>query len=306
MEAQLEAYLHYLRVEKNLAAKTLESYSHDLRLWLNHLFKKNIKSWDQVRSENILEFSIAFSRRGLQAKTLLRYLISIRGLHQFLKQENQVKNDVTLTIDLPKTGKRLPQYFTIEEVDFFLKEAKEKINQETKKGLQAEARAVRNQTMLELLYATGMRVSELVNIKLNDINLQSGHILVMGKGSKERYVPMGRDAIKALEIYYKDFRPKLVKNYKSSFVFVNQKGKALSRQSFWGYLKDLAGSQGITKKMSPHVLRHSFATHLLENGADLRSVQLMLGHADISTTQIYTHVSRDHLRSMHEKFHPRG
>lgn len=160
--------------------------------------------------------------------------------------------------------------------------------------------------MLQVLYATGLRVSELVNLTINDVNLQSGYVLAFGKGSKERYVPVGKVAIKALDDYYGWARGKLLRNKKSSFVFVGRGDKPLTRQTFWKYLKDLAKQKGITKSISPHVIRHSFATHLLENGADLRSVQIMLGHADISTTQIYTHVSRERLKQIHKKFHPRG
>jgi integrase/recombinase XerD len=177
-------------------------------------------------------------------------------------------------------------------------------DQENLKKIQA--RQLRFHAMIHTLYATGLRVSELVNLKLNDVNLQSGYVLAFGKGAKERYVPLGRFAIEAIEQYYAHGRLKLLGGRTSPFVFVGRGGKALTRQSFWKHLKEAAMNRGITKRISPHVIRHSFATHLLENGADLRSVQIMLGHADIATTQIYTHVSRERLKEMHKKFHPRG
>lgn len=303
MESQIEAYLHYLRVEKQLSPKTLEAYSHDLELWRKTLVQEKITDWDKVNPEHVLQFSIISRRRKVKAQTLLRYLVSIRNFHQFLKENGEVKKDITVNLDLPKIGRRLPKYLTLEEVDKILMASED---YQKEKDPQKRARAQRNETMLKVLYATGLRVSELVSLKLNDVNLQSGSLLVMGKGSKERYVPMGRQAISALENYFREGRLVLLGEKKSLFVFVNRGGTSLTRQSFWMFLKKIAKETGIGKTISPHVLRHSFATHLLENGADLRSVQLMLGHADISTTQIYTHVSHKHLRTLHEKFHPRG
>jgi len=303
MEFQIEAYLHYLRVERQLSPKTLEAYSHDLNLWCKALAQEKISNWDQVSSEHVLRFSVTSRQRKVKAQTLLRYLVSIRNFHQFLKQNGKVKKDITVNLDLPKIGRRLPKYLTLEEVDKILM-ASEGYQQE--KDLRKKACAERNETMLKVLYATGLRVSELVSLKLNDVNLQSGSLLVMGKGSKERYVPMGRQAISALETYFQEGRLVLLGEKKSFFVFLGRGGRPITRQSFWMFLKKLAKTSGTQKNISPHMLRHSFATHLLENGADLRSVQLMLGHADISTTQIYTHVSHKHLRALHEKFHPRG
>ena len=243
--------------------------------------------------------------RGVGARTLQRHLVAIRNFHHFLTREGHLTQDVTLNLDLPKVGRRLPKFLTAKETERLLLEAK--LMAELPKARAIErARTLRGFAMLELLYATGLRVSELCGVKLNDVNLQSGHVLVMGKGQKERYVPMGQSAITALEIYFREARPILTKGAKSVFVFVSRPGRSLSRQAFWGYLRVVAKRAGITKNLSPHMLRHSFATHLLENGADLRAVQLMLGHADIATTQIYTHVSRERLKQLHQKFHPRG
>lgn len=305
MEELIDTYLHYLRVEKNLSPKTLEAYAHDLRLWLGMLKKSGLTGWEQVALPHFLEFSTAERARGVKARTLLRHLVAIRNFHAFLKRENHLQQDVTENLDLPRVGRRLPQYLSLREIDDLLGQARDNTNQ-AKQSRLAQAKGMRNRAMLELLYAAGLRVSELCGLKLNDVNLQSGHLLVMGKGSKERYVPVGKMAITVLEEYFASARNILLPDKKSAYVFVSSGGRPLTRQSFWLFVKKLAKQAGIEKKMSPHVLRHSFATHLLENGADLRSVQLMLGHADISTTQIYTHVSRERLKSLHRKFHPRG
>lgn len=304
MENRIDEYVRYLQIEKHLTKKTLEAYAHDLSLWLDFLKTHKKSSWNAIDSQDMIEFSISQRKRGVKASSLLRYLVSIRNFHQFLKQSQYVDKDETRFLDLPKIGRRLPKYLSMKEVDELLKTA-EAWPQEFK-SLKKRAQLYRNYTMLQLLYATGLRVSELVNLKLNEVNLQSGFVLVMGKGRKERYVPVGRVAIECLEEYFQSSRLHLLEKNKSSFVFLGGQSRGITRQTFWKYLKDLAQKAGIEKKMSPHVLRHSFATHLLENGADLRAVQLMLGHADISTTQIYTHVSKDRLKNLHKNFHPRG
>lgn len=303
MNAELDEYLHFLRVEKNLATKTLESYGHDLNLWTEFLKRKNVKHWNDTKKEHALEFSMEQRKRGVKAETLGRYLVAIRNFYHYLKIHNRIEKDYLQDVDLPKFGKKLPHYLTMNEVEKLLEASKELA--EESRG-DKKLKMSRNEAMLQVLYATGVRVSELVNLHVNKINLQSGYILVMGKGSKERYIPLGKVAIEAVDEYYAKIRNQLLKEDSSSFVFVGRSGKSVSRQTFWKYIKELAKKAGITKNISPHVLRHSFATHLLNNGADLRSVQMMLGHADISTTQIYTHVSQESLKETFKKFHPRG
>lgn len=303
MEAQIDEYLHFLRVEKHLSPKTLESYAHDIQLWHDFLKKHSIENWGQTTKDHFLEFSVSRRQNDkIRVNSLSRNLISIRGFYRFLKDSKYIESNEAEYLDLPKLGFRLPKYLSIKEVDALLENAQfpEHI------GNHSRAQEFRNYTMLQVLYATGLRVSELVGLKLGDVNLQSGYVLAFGKGSKERYVPIGSVATSCLDRYYKQVRPRLCGKKKSDYIFVNGRGGGLSRQSFWQYLKKKAMQKGIRKPISPHVIRHSFATHLIENGADLRSVQIMLGHADIATTQIYTHVSRERLKQIHKQFHPRG
>lgn len=300
MPELIAEYLHYLQVEKHLAKKTLEAYSHDLELWLEFLKSAGVKHWGKTQKDHLLLFSIKQRERGVSAKSLNRYLVSIRNFYAYLKTHKHIERDETQHVDLPKLGRKLPKFLTLPEVEALLNQAEQSFK------TKSDPKQARYYTMLQLLYATGLRVSELVSLKTNDLNLQSGYVVVMGKGSKERYVPVGSVAIEALDEFLNGFRPSLIKGKTSKFVFVSTGGKPITRQSFWNYLKRVALAAGIKKNISPHVLRHSFATHLLENGADLRSVQMMLGHADISTTQIYTHVTRDRLKDLHERFHPRG
>jgi integrase/recombinase XerD len=222
-------------------------------------------------------------------------LVSIRGFYRFLFNEKIIKNDPSRLVDLPKLSLKLPDVLAVDEVSRLLK------TPDTSKPLGA-----RDAAMLELLYAAGLRVSELVNLKLQDINLEAGFVRVMGKGSKERVVPIGQHAKTKIEDYIDNYRQSALKNKLSPFLFIARAGKPISRQGFWKLLRRYADQAQIHKKISPHSLRHSFATHMLEGGADLRAVQVMLGHVDISTTQIYTHVTRKHLQDLHQKFHPRG
>lgn len=303
MDSLIDGYLVHLKVEKRLSASTLSAYAHDLNLWLEFLKSKSVLSWDGADSGHMLEFSTEQRRRGLSARSLARYLVTLRNFHAYLHANGQVEKNAASHLDLPKPGRRLPKFLSPREVDALLEASRGILSG---RGGKAAAKALRDAAMVELLYASGLRVSELVGIAQNGVNLQSGYVLVMGKGSKERYVPMGKSAIAALETYYREARPALLGGKRSPYVFLERGGKPPSRQSFWKRLKGIAKAAGIAKPISPHVLRHSFATHLLENGADLRSVQVMLGHADIATTQIYTHVSQGRLKEMHGKFHPRG
>jgi integrase/recombinase XerD len=280
----------------------LEAYGRDLASWLNFLKKNDVNDWNQIFAKHMMDYS-AWRRQNDKIKpiSLARNLVAVRNFHKFLKTSQYIIKDDLQNVELPKIGLRLPKYLTMSEVDVLLS------HPDFNHGSHPHpAKALRDHAMLQVLYAAGLRVSELVNLKMNDVNLQSGFVLAFGKGSKERYVPIGKTAISWLEKYYAQARSLILKNKKSSYVFVNVRGLAVSRQDFWLYLKGLARRAGITKNISPHVIRHSFATHLLENGADLRSVQVMLGHVDIATTQIYTHVTRDRLREIHKRFHPRG
>jgi integrase/recombinase XerD len=231
----------------------------------------------------------------LGARSRARHLVSLRGLYRFAVQEKYLKHDPSKLVDLPKLSLKLPDVLAVDEVSQLLN------SPDTTNPLGA-----RDAAMLELLYAAGLRVSELVNLKLQDINLEAGFVRVFGKGSKERVVPIGLPAQKKIAFYIEGARKAALKKRLSPYLFIGRAGNPLTRQGFWKLLRCYADQARIHKKISPHSLRHSFATHLLEGGADLRAVQVMLGHVDISTTQIYTHVTRKHLKALHQKFHPRG
>ncbi|MDL1980679.1 MAG: site-specific tyrosine recombinase XerD [Deltaproteobacteria bacterium] len=294
LDVLVDQYLNYLLVEKGLSKKTLESYSSDLTRYLNFLKTKRIKTISDTDTAAILKHLISLRIAGLGARSRARHLVTIRGFYRFLVEEKVIKNDPTRIIDLPKSGLKLPDVLSFKEVERVLNTPD--INKPTE---------ARDAAMIELLYAAGLRVSELVNLKLQDVNLEACFVRVFGKGSKERVVPIGLYAKEKIDCYIKTFRPKLLKNVASPYLFVARAGKPMTRQGFWKLLRKYGQKAGIIRKIKPHSLRHSFASHLLEGGADLRSVQIMLGHVDISTTQIYTHVAREHLKKIHEKFHPR-
>ncbi len=291
----IDQYLNYLLTEKGLSQTTLDAYSRDL-LRYHYFLKQN--GFDNITKSDtalILKHMIALRNAGLGARSRARHLVSIRGFYRFLFNEKIIKNNPSRLVDLPKLSLNLPDVLGVDEVSRLLK------TPDTGKPLGA-----RDAAMLELLYAAGLRVSELVNLKLQDINLEAGFVRVMGKGSKERIVPIGQHAKTKIEDYIANYRGPALKNKLSPYLFIARAGKPISRQGFWKLLRRYADLARIHKKISPHSLRHSFATHLLEGGADLRAVQVMLGHVDISTTQIYTHVTRKHLKDLHQKFHPRG
>jgi len=240
-------------------------------------------------------FLLSLKKQGLSAKTVVRNLVALRTFFKFLTQEGMLETNPVEEIESPAVAKTLPEILSLKEVEQLL----EQPDPQTLLG-------VRDRAMLELLYATGMRVSELTRLPMNQINLEGGHVLLYGKGSKERLVPLGREAIDRVTEYLKTARGKLAKGKESPFLFINRSGRGMSRQRFWKNLKTYGLKAGIRKRITPHLLRHSFASHLLERGADLRSVQMMLGHVDISTTQIYTHVTRERLKKVHQQYHPRG
>jgi len=291
----VDQYINYLVFEKGLSEKTIESYTSDLSNYLAFLKQKRIKDIKQADTPIILKHLIALRDSGLGSKSCARHLITLRGFYKFLAQEKILEFDPAKLIDLPKSGLKLPDVLSVSEVNLLLNIP----DSNTPLGK-------RNSAMLELLYAAGLRVSELVNLKFLDVNLEACFVRVLGKGSKERIVPFGLYAKNKVDDYINNSRPLLLKNRISQYLFVARAGEPMTRQGFWKLLKQYVKQAGIKKKVTPHSLRHSFASHLLEGGADLRTVQVMLGHVDISSTQIYTHIARDHLRQIHEKYHPRG
>jgi len=295
MDARVDTFITYLVVEKGLSLNTVESYSRDLRKFAD--FAENLEILDPGRVDSILviSFLLHLKDNGLSSRSTARTLSALRTFFRYLTREQIISADPTVNIESPKMRPHLPSVLSIGEVDALLG----KPDVETGRGL-------RDRAMLEVLYATGVRVSELVSLKLGNINLDVGYLLAFGKGAKERVVPLGETAQEYLKTYLLASRPVLLRGRTSAHLFLNGRGERLSRQAFWKIVKRYALQAGIRKKLSPHTLRHSFATHLLERGADLRSVQMMLGHADISTTQIYTHVTQERLKNIHHQYHPRA
>lgn len=291
----LEDYIHFLKVERQLSSNTLLSYRRDLESYFEFLEANGFTSLNQVEKRMILAHLQHQRANGKSARTLSRHISSIRSFHQFLLREKVTEQDPTVHLELPKIEMKLPRVLSILEIDALIHSPDSH-----------KPQGMRDIAILELLYGTGMRVSELLNLDLDDIHLSMGFVRVFGKGGKERIVPLGGSAIRACQEYVEVGRSQLIKEVKTDALFVNMRGGRLSRQGCWKLLKQHAQKAGIQKEMTPHILRHSFATHLIENGADLRAVQEMLGHADISTTQIYTHVSRSRLKDVYVQFHPRA
>lgn len=295
MKDALHDFLHYLQIEKGLATNTVQSYQRDLNQYVNFLVKTlQVNQWEQVDRQQILKFMYHLNDQGRSQATMARMLSSIRQYHQYMVREQLASQDPSIHIETPKKTRVLPKVLSMTEVERLLSISGN------------DPLTIRNKAMLEILYATGLRVSELIKLKVTDLHLTMGFVRCIGKGNKERIVPLGQLAKDAVEYYLTTARSSLVKQKKIDELFVNHHGRALSRQGFWKILKATAREVGIKKEITPHTLRHSFATHLLENGADLRSVQEMLGHADISTTQIYTHVSKARLKDIYSSYHPRA
>ena len=293
MEKDLQVkFLTYLAVEKGLAPNTLAAYDRDLKKYFHTMQGKDP---DGISPSDVRAFLTGLSGSGIAAPSIARNLTAVRGFHKFLQIDGLAQSDPTVNLETPRGWKRLPKTLSMVEVDALLAQP----DPVTMLGL-------RDKAMLELLYATGIRVSELVGLRLQDVNLERGFLVVMGKGSKERAVPLGEAAADAVTSYLERARRLLLKSADSEFLFISSRRRGITRQMFWERIKLHARTAGITSSISPHTLRHCFATHLLDNGADLRAVQAMLGHADISTTQIYTHVSRERLKQIHEKHHPRS
>lgn len=294
MSKLIQSFIDYLDVERGLAENTLESYSRDLRHYSDFLARDDC-SIERASQDTIAAYLVSLKKDGRAASTIARRLAALKAFYQYLVRESRIERDPTENLESPKQRKRLPKVLTVDEVERLLSQP----DGRTPAGL-------RDRAMLELLYATGIRVSELVALNVPDINLDAGFVRCRGKGSKERVVPVGSVAVRALKNYLEQGWPRLSRDPSEGALFVNQHGRRLTRQGFWKILKKYARMAGITKEITPHTLRHSFATHLLENGADLRAVQEMLGHADISTTQIYTHVTKHRLRDVYARAHPRA
>lgn len=287
-------FINYLSVEKGLAKNTLLAYESDLKKYVSFLTSKKISDFSKINRNHISQFLFSEKEKKHEASSIARCLVAVKLLHRFLLKEGCLKEDITSVLESPKLWKNLPEFLTLKEVETILAAP----NLKTPAG-------IRDRAILELLYATGIRVSELVGLKLNDVNFESGFLKCYGKGGKERIVPLGRVAIEAVKRYLDKVRSVQKASSESLFLGSKKAGEKLSRQAVWQMIKVYKRKAGIRKEITPHTFRHSFATHLLERGADLRIVQELLGHSDIATTQIYTHVSRDHLKSIHNKFHPR-
>ncbi|MGB8224777.1 MAG: site-specific tyrosine recombinase XerD [Polyangiales bacterium] len=292
-DGALDDYIQHLRVERGLSKHTVDAYAHDLGSFATWLVGERA-SLDKVDETRVAGYLVTLSQGGLSARSQARALSAIRGFFRFLVQERRHSCDPTELLEGPRLLRQLPDILNREEVVRLL---------EAPTG--PKPNRTRDRAMLHTMYAAGLRVSELIELDLADVNLEEGFVSALGKGNKRRIVPIGAHARTAIAEYLATVRPKWARPA-SRACFVTARGTAMTRQGFWRLLKRYARAAGITKPISPHKLRHSFATHLLSGGADLRSVQTMLGHADISTTQIYTHVSGDHLKTMHERYHPRG
>jgi integrase/recombinase XerD len=295
LERWIDYFLHHLAVEKGLSPNTLEAYARDLQGYCALLRQRGTLAVEKIAPEQSLNYLKTLRSRGLSPRSQARVLSALRGFHKFLLQEQAVEENPVRRVRSPRVVPRLPSVLTPKEMEDLLQQPDPR-----------QPLGSRDRAMLELLYAAGLRVSELVRLSVNDVNLEVGYVRTKGKGSKERIVPLGKPACRALEDYLKG--PRLLHPLRSSHpvLFVGRRGRGLTRQGFWKILKGYARRAGIRKRITPHILRHSFATHLLERGADLRSIQSMLGHADIATTQVYTHVSREHLKQLHQRLHPRG
>jgi integrase/recombinase XerD len=292
---RLDAYQTFLIVEKGLSEKTIAAYSTDLVEFGRFLEKQKATTVSVIDAGMILAYLIELRTRGLSTRSRARHLVSLRGFFRFLTHEKIIEKNPAQKIDLPKTGLHLPDVLSVSDVEALL-DAPDRNKPE----------GLRDSAMLELLYGAGLRVSELILLEMTGINQEAGFVRVFGKGSKERVVPVGRMALTAIRNYLDHARPLLLKNRSSAYLFVTRRGSAMTRQSFWHLIGRYGRLARLKKRVTPHSLRHSFATHLLEGGADLRAVQMMLGHADIATTQIYTHVAQRQLLKAHKKYHPRG
>jgi len=296
MDIFLKEYLAYLKLEKNLSGNTVSSYRNDISSFIRFLKEHKIDDPSQIESRIIIHFFTNLEKIGLTSSSAARYFSSLKGFLNYLFANNYIKNNPIEKVSPPKLAKTLPGVLSFEEIDRILSLPNT-----------SEILGIRDKTILEVFYACGLRISELISLKLSDLFLNEEMIRVFGKGSKERIVPIGSSAINWINVYLTKSRPFLQKKMKSeNYLFLNSRGSKLSRMGVWKIVSRYIKESGIEKDAHPHTFRHSFATHLIEGGADLRSVQEMLGHADISTTQIYTHIDREFIKQVHKQFHPRG
>jgi integrase/recombinase XerD len=291
----LDAYRDYLLLEKGLSANTLEAYGRDMERYMMFVLSCGLTSWQEVTSGVLVDYLEKLRAQGLSSSSMNRHLIAIRNFHKYLLQEGLAETNPAALVELAKHWMRLPDTLSREEMELLLRQP----GRETPAG-------IRDTAMMELMYATGIRVTELISLGMNHINWQVGYLLAFGKGSKERIIPVGQVAYEIVRLYVDQVRPLLLKGKITDILFLNRRGTRLTRQGIWKIIGQYASQAGLTKKVHPHTFRHSFASHLLEGGADLRSVQAMLGHVDISSTQIYTHISCDRLKGIHARYHPRG
>jgi integrase/recombinase XerD len=299
LESTIHVFLSYLRVERALAQNSILAYGRDLKRFSEFMRKRQKNKVEEVTREDVVDFLSNLYREKMDSRSVARYLVSLRGLYKFAMMEGFVNTDPTENLESPKTRNSLPTYLRVEEINKLL----EAPDLSTPIGL-------RDRAMIEILYSTGLRVSELLNLRISDVDMRVGCVRCIGKGDKERLVPIGRKAIEAIEQYLAQGRPKFARPSSppphSQVLLLTSVGRRLSRVGIWKIMHDYGIRLGLRGRLTPHKLRHSFATHLLERGADLRSVQLMLGHADISTTQIYTHVVEERLKEIYKAHHPRA
>lgn len=295
MDELIDLFVDYMRVEKRFSPHTVEAYARDIIRFIEASGLRSTESLVPEGRKAILTFLRRMREDGLSTTSARRGLIAVRSFYRFLQREGYIEEDPSSFVDLPRGGRKLPRPLTYEEVERLLAAP------DVRKPM-----GLRDAAMLELMYATGLRVSELVSLKLEDFNLELGFVTLLGKGRKERIVPVGDQALDRVALYLSHVRPILVKGRKTPHLFVNHRGGGMTRQGFWKIVKRYCAAAGIDAETSPHTLRHSFASHLLERDADLRSVQKMLGHAHISSTQIYTHVMQQRMKAVYDRYHPRA
>ena len=295
MDERIDEFLNFMAVEKGSSLNTLEAYSRDLRRFADYLKGEEVVAPGDVDPGQLVAFLGMLKKAGLSATSINRNLAAIRGLYRYLLRSGHIAENTLTQVSLAKAWMRLPDTLSLQEMEELLQKPDD-----------TKPQGLRDKAMFELLYATGLRVTELLTLTVNDLNWQVGCLTATGKGRKERIIPVGKAAIAILRRYMDESRPLLLKGRKADILFVNRRGGGLTRQALWKMIRKYAVLAGLQKKVHPHTFRHSFATHLLEGGADLRAVQVMLGHADISTTQVYTHVTRERLKEIHRKYHPRG
>ncbi|MGD1211234.1 MAG: site-specific tyrosine recombinase XerD [Candidatus Acidiferrales bacterium] len=294
MEAHIRTFLNCLRVEKGLSENTLQAYRRDIQKFAAFAAGRHLDTKD-VRRSDVVEFLASLYRKGLDSRSVARHLVTIRNFFRFALTEGYIDDDPAATVESPRFRQSLPEFLSLEEVDRLLQQP----DTDTTLGL-------RDRALIELMYSAGLRVSELCGLRVDDMQIESGCLRCVGKGNKERMVPVGRQALAIVQKYLRTARPKLLREGSSPYLFLNQRCHKLDRITFWKLLGAYGRKAGLRKALTPHMLRHSFATHLLDRGADLRSVQIMLGHSDISTTQIYTHVVEERLKQVYKAHHPRA